>query len=147
MPDYISVMRILIALAVLATPATAWEFTASPVCTVTHETPDGDLTLTYDPRQPEPYAIAVTSAVPWPNAPVFGMRFDGPRALTITTDRQTLDGQTLTVRDQGFGNVLNGLEFNETATALLGDTALSFPLDDAAPEIQRFRACLVTPIA
>jgi len=140
-------MRALIALALLATPATAWEFTASPVCTVSHETADGALTLSYDPRLPDPYAIAVTANTQWPDAPIFGIRFDGPRALTITTDRQIVDGPTVTVRDQGFGNVLNGLELNATATALLGDTAIPFPLNDAAPEIQRFRACIAAPIA
>ena len=140
-------MRTLIALALLATPATAWEFTASPACMVSHETADGELKLSYDPRLPDPYAIAVTANTQWPDAPIFGMRFDGPSALTITTDRQIVDGPTVTVRDQSFGNVLNGLEFNATATALLGDNAISFPLNDAAPEIQRFRACIAAPIA
>lgn len=42
--------------------------------------------------------------------------------------------------DRGFGNVLDGLEFNETATALLGDQAVVLSLEGAAPAVQSFRA-------
>ncbi|MBO6707236.1 MAG: hypothetical protein JJ912_14180, partial [Roseitalea sp.] len=71
------------------------------------------------------------------------MRFDGPIGLTITTDRHIAsdEGRSLTVTDSGFGNVLNGLEFNHTATALLGDRAVPVSLDGAAPAVQDFRAC------
>ena len=77
------------------------------------------------------------------------MRFDGPRGLTITTNRQTLteNGRTLTVTDRGFGNVLNGLEFNTTATALSDDVEVPFPLDGAASAVQAFRACATAPTA
>ena len=75
--------------------------------------------------------------------PIFAIRFDGPRGLTISTDRHVIldDGATLTVTDRGFGNVLNGLEFNDTATALLGDRAVAFALDGAGPAVRAFRAC------
>ena len=139
----------LVFLLALTAPAAAWTFTPQPVCTLSDRTTSASVVVTYDPRQPEPYAIAVTGAAPWPGAPVFSMRFDGPRGMTISTDRQKLSdgGRTLTVTDRGFGNVLNGLEFNTTATALAGDTAIPFPLDGAAPEVQKFRACAARPIA
>ena len=140
-------MRHLIALLALTSPAFAWEYTPFPVCTVSHETEQGALELTYDPANAEPYAIAVTRPGAWNRARIFGLRFDGANALTITTDRQGIDGNTLTVRDQGFGNVLNGLEFNSTVTAFQGDATITFSLDGAAPQIARFRDCLGTPIA
>lgn len=40
--------------------------------------------------------------------------------------------------DRGFGN---GLAFNETAIALLGDQAVVLSLAGAAPAVQAFRAC------
>lgn len=140
-------MRYLIALLVLTTPAFAWEFSPVPVCTVSTETPQGAIELTYDPANAEPYAIAITRSDGWNETRIFGLRFDGANGLTITTDRQRIDGSTLTVRDKGFGNVLNGLEFNTSVTAFLGEATIAFSLDGAAPEIARFRDCLATPIA
>ena len=138
-------MRFLLPLLLLAFPASAWEFTASPICTVSHVTPEAVITVTYDPREAEPYALSVTQTVPWPDLPIFGMQFEGPRPLTITTDRHTIDGPTLTVRDRGFGNVLNGLQFNTTASALIGDRVISFPLAGAAEPVAAFRVCLPEP--
>lgn len=148
-------MRIAVALApflatlLAAVPASAWEFSAVPVCTLSHETPDARVAVTYDPAQPQPYAIAITLDRPWPGAPGFGIRYDGARALSITTNRHVLsaDGRTLTVTDHGFGNVLDGLEFNSTATAISGDRAVALPLDGAAPEVRAFRACAAGGIA
>ena len=136
-------MRLALALCCLALPAQAWEFTASPVCTLSHETPEASVTVTWDPRRAEPYAIAVTRTAPWAGAPVFAMRFDGARGNMIVTDRHVTGdgGRTLTVTDRGFGNVLDGLEFNETATAVLGDQSAPFPLDDAGGPVRAFRAC------
>ncbi len=142
-------MRIPLALSLLASPAAAWEFSPSPVCTLTHETEGAGVRVTYDARVPE-YAIAVTRRdAPWNSGPVFAIRFDGPRGLMISTDRHSLSGggQTLTVADSGFGNVLNGLEFNDTATALLADQSVTIPLTGAAPEVQKFRACTEAPLA
>ncbi|MEO0624574.1 MAG: hypothetical protein AAFU49_05345 [Pseudomonadota bacterium] len=98
--------------------------------------------MTYDPRSLD-YAIALKRAVPWPDDPAFAIRFDGPRGLTISTSRHQLsEGRTvLTVTDRGFGNVLDGLQFNDTATALTGSAALSVSLDGAAPKVEAFRAC------
>jgi hypothetical protein len=138
-----------IASTISVSPAAAWEFTPLPVCTLSHQTDQARVIVTYDPRLPEAYAIAVTGPAAWPDAPVFSMRFDGPRGLTISTDRQQLSdgGRTLSVTDTGFGNVLNGLEFNNTATALAGDISVPFPLAGAAPEVRAFRACIVAPTA
>lgn len=137
-------MRIyFLAVAVLATPTHAWEFSPSPICTLSHATEQADVAVTYDAGIEE-YAIALTRAEDvWPGGAVFEIRFDGPRRLTISTDRHEISngGRTLTVRDRGFGNVLNGIEFNAVATALLGGPVEVIPLAGAAPEVQKFRAC------
>lgn len=128
----------------LASPAAAWKFTANPICTLSHATPDAALRVTYDPRGPV-YAIALTrSASTWQDSPTFAIRFDGPRALTITTDRHSLTDAdtTLTVEDTGFSNVLNGLEFNATATAMTAGQSLAIPLDGIAQPMAAFRACI-----
>ena len=135
-------MRLAIAL-LLATPAHAWEFTATPVCTLTHATEEAQITLTYDPALPE-YSIALTlTGASWPDAPTFAMQFLGPRALSIGTGQHIVsdDETTLTVKDRGFGNVLDGLQYNATALALSGDRALAIPLDDAADPVAAFRRC------
>jgi hypothetical protein len=141
-------MRALI-LMLVASPAAAWEFTPIPVCTLTHATADASVAVTYDPGQPEAYAIRIDRAAPWPEAPVFSIDYTGPRALAISTTRHRLseDGTAVTVTDQGFGNVLDGLEFNTTATAILGDARVPFPLDGAAGPVQDFRACTEAPLA
>ncbi len=138
-----------LALILIASPATAWEFTPVPVCTLSHATPEASVTVTYDPRQPEPYAIRIDRAAPWPEAPVFSIDYSGPRALAISTTRHQLsaDGTAVTVTDEGFGNVLDGIEFNTTATAILGDARVPFTLDGAAGPVQDFRACTEAPLA
>jgi hypothetical protein len=77
--------------------------------------------LTYDPSLPE-YTIAIRLSEPWPEAAVFAMRFEGPRGNMISTSRHVLseDGLTLSVRDRGFGNVLDGLEFNVSCAGRRG---------------------------
>ena len=139
-------MRFLIILTLLASPASAWEFSSRPICTLTHETPEVAVKVTFDPRIGE-YAIALTRSAGWPAFPLFAMRFDGPRGLTISTSRHMLDGGTLTVTDRGFGNVLNGLEFNETVLAMTGEDAVTIPLSGAAPAVREFRACATAPTA
>ena len=134
-------MRTALALVALATPAAAWDFSPVPVCTLSHATAQGALTVTFDPRQPQPYALTATAD--WPVAPVFSVRFDGPRGLTISTGRHVLaeGGARLTVTDSGFGNVLDGLEFNTTAILMSGDRTMVLPLDGAAAQVRRFRDC------
>lgn len=135
-------MHLALLLLPLATAAPAWEFTPGLPCRLSHATPQARVELTYDPTAPL-YSITITRPVPWPDAPAFGLRFDGPRGLTIGTTRHRLSegGRSLTVTDTGFGNVLDGLQYNHTATALSGETALSFPLAGAAGPVAAFRAC------
>lgn len=142
-------MRALFALVLLAVPASAWEFTATPVCTIRHDTADLSLRVTYDPAQPEPYAIVLTRLTPWSVTESFGLRFDGPAAMTIGTGRHRLsaDRKTLTVTDTGFGNVLDGLAYNTTATALAGTVEVPLDLSGARPAVEAFRACDVLPSA
>lgn len=135
-------MRFFLATALLASPGAAWEFTPGLPCLLTHETAAVQIELTYDPTQPI-YTLSLTRKQPWPDAPVFSMRFDGPNPISIATDRQTFnaDRRTLTVTDSGFGNVLNGLQFNEASTATLGDIAIKIPLSGAARPVAAFRQC------
>jgi len=142
-------MRLASFLLLIASPAVAWEFSPSPVCTLSHGTETAEVRVIYDARVPE-YAISVSRRdAPWSPGPVFAIRFDGPHGMTISTDRHGLSssGQTLTVADSGFGNVLNGLEFSDTATALLADQEVTIPLAGAAPQVQKFRACTEAPLA
>ncbi len=142
-------LRFLIPALLAASPTAAWEFTATPVCTLSHATDEAEVRVTHDPRQAEPYAIALTLTGPWQQAPVFAIDFAGAASLTISTSRHRTspDGRTLSVADTGFGNVLNGLEFNTTATAISGNQAVSIPLEGAAPAVQAFRACAEGGIA
>ena len=140
-------MRLLL-LIPFATPALAWEFTPGLPCLLTHETAQARIELTYDPTQPL-YSVTVSKPTPWPDAPTFGMRFDGPQARAIGTDRhvRSADGLSLSVSDEGFGNVLDGLQYNHSATAIAGDMELTFPLDGAAGPVAAFRACDAAPLA
>lgn len=135
--------RIALALTCLVSPAAAWEFTPVPICTLFHQGAEMAVTVTYDPGIRE-YAIQLSREGGWPEADVFSMRFDGPRGLTISTDRHVIeaaDTRTLTVRDRGFGNVLNGLNYNSQALAILGDLEVPVSLNGAAPAVEAFRAC------
>ncbi|WP_108815414.1 excinuclease ABC subunit B [Loktanella sp. Alg231-35] len=136
-------MRTLLTLLIFAQPAAAWEFSPSPICTLTDTSDAGELTVTYDPTITE-YTITVT--LPdgtWPDAQAFAMAFVGDRPINIQTDRHILsnDGRSLTVKDRGFDNVLNGLEFNISAHAILGETSLGFDLSGIGPAITAFRNC------
>ena len=125
-----------------ALPAAAWEFTPGAVCVLTHTEPGVSMALTHDPAGPL-YTITVTRARPWPDAPIFAMQFDGPRPIAISTTAQSFsaDRRSLTVSDTGFGNVLNGLQFNFTASAFLGDAAVVVSLANASEPVQKFREC------
>lgn len=142
---------IAMALAVLAatSPASAWEFAPSPICTLSHSEAGSEVAVTYDPTAIEAYAIAVTHPDGWSAGPVFEMRFDGANSLTISTPRHRYsdDGSTLTVSDTGFGNVLNGLAFNTTATAFVGESAVTFSLAGSEPEVRKFLDCTRAPVA
>ena len=140
-------MRYIALIFLLATPAAAWEFSADPgICRLTHEGAEAEVRVTYS-LDAGLYAITVTKGVPWTPFPVFEIAFEGPRGLRISTGRQVLDGAAVTVTDTGFGNVLNGLEFNDTATAILGREAVTVSLAGAAPEVRKFRACALAQAA
>jgi hypothetical protein len=135
--------RLFLLLMVCASPAAAWEFSETPVCTLRDETAEAEVVVTYDPAIPE-YAIALTlTGGVWPAGPVFAIVFDGGMPITIQTDRHVLSdgGRTLTVRDSGFGNVLDGIGRNSVAIALVGDRRLDIPLDGAGGPLAEFRAC------
>ncbi len=126
-----------------AAPAAAWEARIGLVCELSHATEAAEMHLTYDPAGPE-YTITIRLRDgAWPDAARFSMRFDGPQGRVISTDRhvRSESGAALTVTDSGFGNVLDGLQFNDTAMAFSGDTAAGFGLEDAAPAVAAFRAC------
>jgi len=129
---------------VVSSAANAWEFTAGQPCLLTHAGPEGAVALTYDPTRPL-YTITVTRETAWPEADLFTMRFDGPQARQIGTDRHRLsaDGRSLTVADVGFGNVLDGLQYNTRTTAKTGGAEISFSLEGAADPVAQFRACAV----
>lgn len=133
---------------VLATPAAAWDFSPLPICTMSRQSDGAETIVTYDPAIQE-YAIHITlDGAIWPPSDVFAIRFEGGRGLTISTGRHVIDegGARLTVRDRGFGNVLAGLEANAVAIAVLGDRAITVPLDGAAEAVADFRACGVLPL-
>ena len=143
-------MRPLLALllAAVSTQAQAWEVTTEDaLCVLSHAEADLAIRLTYDPGPPL-YTIALTRAgAAWPQAPVFALQFSGPQPNLITTDRHVTEGTTLTVTDRGFANVLDGLQFNDTATARAGDAAIAIPLENAAPAVAAFRTCTISPSA
>lgn len=138
----------LVLLASLA-PAQAWQAGVEDgLCTLDHSAAGAEVRLTYDPSLPE-YTIAIRLPDPWPAAELFAMRFEGPQGNMISTGAHVLseDGLTLSVRDRGFGNVLNGLEFNTFALAAAGDRVVWLNLAGAAPEVAAFRACIAAPTA
>ncbi|MEM7320618.1 MAG: excinuclease ABC subunit B [Pseudomonadota bacterium] len=140
-------MRSLFLLLLLGCPAHAWEASIGRICTLRHEEPQADMRLTFDPAGPE-YSITVTlNGKEWRPNPVFSIAFEGPVGLTISTGRHQIGGASVTVTDSGFGNVLNGLEYNWSARAILGDQEISVSLAGAAPAVRAFRACVAAPTA
>jgi hypothetical protein len=131
------------------TAASAWEAGVDgPLCTLEHAGDGAEVRLTYDPSLPL-YSISIRRAEPWPEGPVFAMRFEGAQPNMITTTRHVLseEGRTLGVTDRGFGNVLDGLEFNDVALAFAGTAVVALDLSGAAPEVAAFRACTTAPSA
>lgn len=126
----------------MAQTANAWEFTPGLPCLLTHTAGATEIELTYDPAGPL-YSISITQSTPFQNADIFAMQFDGARPIAISTDRHRLSNgnRTVTVMDRGFGNVLNGLQFNQTATATLGTQLVPMSLENAADPVAAFRAC------
>lgn len=136
-------MRVVLLSLILGTPAAAWDATVGQICTLSHVTDTAEIFLTYDPAKPL-YTLSVTRKTEgWTNTPWFAMRFEGPNPIEIATPHHVLsDGaSSLTVTDTGFGNVLDGLEYNLTAYAFTQDRVTEFPLDGAAPQVRIFREC------
>jgi hypothetical protein len=142
-------MRTSLAFLLFASPAAAWEFSASPICTLTDTSEAGEITVTYNPAITE-YAVTVTLPEGrWLDAPTFGMAFANDRPISIQTDQHSIspDGRSITVKDRGFGNVLNGLEFNSRAYVILGDTTVGIDLAGIGPAITAFRDCPAANLA
>ncbi|MBY6159994.1 hypothetical protein KUV73_03880 [Mameliella alba] len=133
-------MRLLPILLLASTPLHAWEFSPVPVCTVVNEAPLR-VEVTYDGAL---YAIRLTRRGGWPDGPVFSLRFL-PQGPAISTTRHVIDGETLTVTDTGFGNVLKGLQFNRTALAVIGTLEAPISLTGASEPVAAFRTCRPGP--
>lgn len=137
-------MRIflLLSLCLMAPPVLGWTFTPGLPCRLSHETPEVAVELTFDPNGPL-YTITLTRPAPWPEAPVFSMRYFGPFGRTISTDQhqRSADGRSLSVSDSGFGNVISGLIQDQAFSAQTGDTAVTVPLDGAAAPATAFAGC------
>lgn len=135
-------LRIVAILMLASTPAAAWEANSDGLCTLLHNEGAGSVRVAYD-TSTQTYSISITSSRLWRSGPIFAMRFDGPQSNMISTNRHVIsdDGMKLTVTDSGFGNVLDGLEFNQTATAVLGEQTLTFGLETAGPAVREFREC------
>ena len=132
-----------LALLLIFTPfqALAWEFSPTPICTLSHETDEAELVITHDPAVPE-YRLEISlGGDSWATSATFGIAFQGGAELTIGTDRHRTDGSTLSVADSGFGNVLDGLEFNRTATAFTESQTVAFSLAGARGPVRDFRDC------
>ena len=144
--DYIPGMRLALLLTLLPLlntgQAQAWTFTPGLICELEHETPNAKIALTFDPAKPL-YSVTISRPNALPQTQFFSMRFIGPAGRMISTDRHSFndDKTAVTAEDSGFGNVLDGLQFNDIAEAILGDTTIRFPLAGAAGPVAKFRAC------
>ena len=134
-------IRLTLLLMCLPTWAAAWEFSPDPLCTLSHQSQTAEVVITHDPSVPV-YRMRVSLVGDrWADSQTFGIAFRGGRSLTIGTDRHLIDNDTLSVADSGFGNVLDGLEYNLVAIAFTKSQSLQLSLDGAAPEVRKFRDC------
>ncbi|MEM7243261.1 MAG: excinuclease ABC subunit B [Pseudomonadota bacterium] len=124
--------------------ASAWTFSPDPICRVTEKQQLIEIDLTYD-HATEIYAIAFTKTeAPWAQSQEFSIRFEGPRPKLIRTNRHqfSADGFTLTASDTGFGNVLDGLQYNTLAALQTGDERIFIQIHKSFPAIEAFRKCV-----
>lgn len=140
-------IRVAFILALFTGPAGAWEFTPVPICTLTSQTENGEVRVTYNPidglyKMHLSYGKAF-EGLSWEPRSTFSIEFAGESGLTISTNRHVIseNGKVLSVQDTGFGNVLNGLEFNSIAKAKTGSSTMIMSLSGAAEPVQAFRAC------
>ncbi len=135
-------MRLFLLILLLAPwPGFAWVFTSDPICTLTHGNEQAEVWITHDPTVTEYRLDLILTGTEWTQSPRFGIAFAGPSGLTIGTDRHWISGRTLSVTDRGFGNVLNGLEFNRSARAFTDIQSVDFDLEGAADPVRQFRRC------
>lgn len=127
-------------LPLLASTASAWEFTPGLPCILTHEEDGLEVELTHDPTQPL-YAITLRRETPWPEAPVFSIAFANGPIISTPLHALTEGGRALSVADRGFGNVIAGLIAGGAAQARLGDVSVTFSLDGAAEPTELYAAC------
>lgn len=136
--------RLIVFFTFLASASLAdWRFEESTICVLTGETSDSIVVLTHDYAEGR-YTISMQRpGQTWQPGPTLSIAFEGGRPLTISTDRHALSeaGDVLSVSDRGFGNVLDGMQFNEQMTILTGEHSVVVPLNQAAPEVQDFRDC------
>lgn len=130
-------MRYVIPLLFLVAPAHAWEFSPTPICTLSETTQDTKTEITFDG---EIYTLRLTDPDGWPVAPIFAIQF-APNGPVISTSRHQVQGDTLIVSDSGFGNVLTGLENNQRAYAQTGSVIRPIDLTGATEPVRAFRAC------
>lgn len=130
----------------LATPASAWEFTETTICTLRHTEGQTEVAVTFDPAA-QIYTFSITTPNGWSPQPTFQLRFDGANPFIIGTDRHSYsdDSQSLSASDTGFGNVLNGIARNESMTAINGDEIVTVSTIGAAAPMEAFRNCPSVP--
>ena len=134
----------LFALGLAPLPVIAWDFTSNPICSVTHQDETIRVDLTYN-HATEIYAISLTKPdAPWAKSDEFSMRFEGHRPKFISTNRHefSADGRTITAADTGFGNVLDGLQYNTLAAAIAENERIFVSLIGAYPHVEAFRKCV-----
>ncbi len=136
-------MKLALIFALLPLPAAAWEFSPDPICTLSHQTAELEFIITHDVAA-RTYTLAITlQDTAWQPSPTFGVSYSGSMPINISTIQHRLsdDAKTLTVSDSGFDNVLNGLEFNHTATAMTQSQSLSVRTRGISKPMAAFRAC------
>jgi hypothetical protein len=141
---------LILSLTLIAGSARAWDFAATPLCTLADRTDRQATVLQFDPGADQPWSITMTlQDGTWPAAPGLTMAFLGGQELVIGTDRHILsDGaRSVTVRDRGFDNVIAGLAQNQVAIATMGDRVMEIPLAGIAGPLQQFLDCLAQPIS
>ncbi|MBL4628189.1 MAG: hypothetical protein JKY00_09155 [Roseicyclus sp.] len=105
-----------------------------------------DIRLTFDPSLPL-HTITLAGPAPWPAPPTFEIWFEGVQSNFTHPNRHVVspDRRRLNVSDRGFGNLLDGLQFNHTTTAISAEITLMVSLGRAASAVAAFRACGQTP--
>ena len=121
----------------------SWRFDETTACVITGETPETVVVVIHD-YQAGRYTIAVSqTGRTWVPGPDLSIAFQGGRELVIGTDQHFLsdEGDVLMVSDRGFGNVLDGMQFNQRMTIKTGDHSVEVNLNGAAPAVAEFRDC------